>query len=291
MTTLQLTGAGGRLAGTPTRPRRPGLVSLVGAGPGDPELLTQRAVRHLGEADVVFYDALVDPAVLAYASRAQCVCVGKRHGRHSVSQATINRCLVSAARRGRRVVRLKCGDPFVFGRGGEEGLALAGAGVPFEIVPGLSTAIAAPSLAGIPVTHRGLTASLLVLSGHSPSAWRPIVDTLPPGLTTLVVLMGVRTRGQLADDLLARGWSPSTPAALVFGASTQAARRWLGTLATVDNAPFDEAEDAQAPGTLVIGEVVALAPVLGAGTVMQEVVAATTSSGEAGTARTRSIAR
>ena len=135
--------------------RSTGFVSLVGAGPGDPDLLTQRAVRRLAEADLVLYDALVSPEVLPLASRAQCLSVGKRACRPSISQEAINRCLVRGARRGKRVVRLKCGDPFVFGRGGEEAIALAAAGVPFEIVPGVSSALAAPALAGIPVTHRG----------------------------------------------------------------------------------------------------------------------------------------
>ena len=133
-----------------------GFVSLVGAGPGDPELLTLKAVRRLGEADLVLYDALVETATLSYAARAQRFFVGKRAGRPAIRQDAINRLMIREARRGRRIVRLKCGDPFVFGRGGEEALALAAAGIPCEIVPGISSAIAAPMLAGIPVTHRGL---------------------------------------------------------------------------------------------------------------------------------------
>ena len=152
-------------------PARQGLVSLVGAGPGDPELLTARAHTRLAEADVVLYDALVSPAVLALASHARCLSVGKRHGRHSVSQDTINRLLVRGARRKQRLVRLKAGDPYVFGRGGEEALALAAAGLPFEVVPGVSSAIAAPALAGIPVTHRGLASGVLVISGHAESSY------------------------------------------------------------------------------------------------------------------------
>jgi uroporphyrin-III C-methyltransferase/precorrin-2 dehydrogenase/sirohydrochlorin ferrochelatase len=243
----------------------PGFVSLVGAGPGDPDLLTQRAVRRLAEADIVFYDALVSPDVLPLASRAQLISVGKRHGRHSASQETIERCLVRAAKRGKRVVRLKAGDPFVFGRGGEEALALVAAGIPFEVVPGVSSAVAAPALAGIPVTHRGLASSFVVVSGHADAAWRPIVDALPPRTATLVVLMGVHTRAAVASRLLERGWPATTPAALLFAASTPASHQWIGTLATLARsvADADAFEIPDGPGTIVIGDVVSLAHRLG----------------------------
>jgi uroporphyrin-III C-methyltransferase / precorrin-2 dehydrogenase / sirohydrochlorin ferrochelatase len=246
--------------------RSTGFVSLVGAGPGDPDLLTQRAVRRLAEADLVLYDALVSPEVLPLASRAQCLSVGKRACRPSISQEAINRCLVRGARRGKRVVRLKCGDPFVFGRGGEEAIALAAAGVPFEIVPGVSSALAAPALAGIPVTHRGVSSSVIVVSGHSPSAYAPIVDAVTPHSTTIVVLMGLGSRARLAQHLLQRGWAAQTPAAVLLSASSAAARTWIGTLGeltaeaselNVDVAPGD------APGTIVVGQVVSLAYQLG----------------------------
>jgi len=243
-----------------------GFVSLVGAGPGDPELLTQRAARRLSEADVVFYDALVSPDVLSLAAHAQQVSVGKRHGRHSVSQETIHRCLISAARRGKRVVRLKAGDPFVFGRGGEEALTLAAAGVRFEVVPGVSSAVAAPALSGIPVTHRGLASAFTVVSGHAPEAWGPLADALPPRSTTLVLLMGVHTRAQIAARLLDRGWPASTPAALLFAASTPQSQRWIGTLGELARQAVDGQDDGleipDGPGTVVIGEVVRLAHVL-----------------------------
>jgi len=239
---------------------RPGLVSLVGAGPGDPELLTARAHRRLAEAEVVLYDALVSPAVLALARHARCLSVGKRHGRHSVSQDTINRLLVRGAKRNQRLVRLKAGDPYVFGRGGEEALALAAAGLPFEVVPGVSSAIAAPALAGIPVTHRGLASGVLVVSGHAESSYAPAIDSLAPKGTTLVVLMGVNTRAQIAGRLVARGWSNATPAALLFAASTPDARTWIGTLGDlVAGAPLQLPET---PGTLVVGDVVSLAAAL-----------------------------
>ncbi|HET9314120.1 MAG TPA: uroporphyrinogen-III C-methyltransferase, partial [Vicinamibacteria bacterium] len=141
-----------------------GFVWLVGAGPGDPDLLTRRAARVLGEADLVLYDALVSQAALELAPRAQRFPVGKRAGRPSVDQETIHRLMITAARRGRRVVRLKGGDPFVCGRGGEEALALRAAGVPFEVVPGISSAVAAPAAAGIPVTHRGLASAFVVVA-------------------------------------------------------------------------------------------------------------------------------
>src|SRR5262249_23081210 len=133
-----------------------GFVSLVGAGPGAADLLTLKAARLLAEADLVLYDALVSPEVLDLAPRAQRFFVGKRARRKAMAQETIHWLMIRAARQGKRVVRLKCGDPFVFGRGGEEALALTRAGIPFEVVPGVSSAVAAPALAGIPVTHRGV---------------------------------------------------------------------------------------------------------------------------------------
>ena len=233
-----------------------GFVSLVGAGPGDPELLTLRAIRRLEEADLVLYDALVSGQALRYARKAHCFFVGKRAGRPSVKQETIHKILIQAARLGKRVVRLKAGDPFVFGRGGEEALALAEAGVPHEVVPGLSAALAAPALAGIPLTHRGVATGFTVVSGHAEEAYRPVLMAVRPGATTLVVLMGLATRARLADLLLRAGWSPDTPAAVLLGASTAQAHTWIGTLAGLPDAALP---DLHAPGTLVIGPVVALA--------------------------------
>lgn len=241
-----------------SEPVPPGFVSLVGAGPGNAGLLTRRGADRLAAADVVLYDALVDAEVLRLAPRAHCFFVGKRAGRPSVSQRSIERLLVRAARRGKRVVRLKCGDPFVFGRGGEEAQALAAAGIPFEIVPGVSSAIAAPALAGIPVTHRGLASAFAVVSGHAASSYGPILDGIAPGSLTLVLLMGVGARRDIARRLLARGWPGDTPAAVVLGASTAAARTWAGTLADLAaDAPLLDAADL--PGTLVVGAVAGLA--------------------------------
>jgi uroporphyrin-III C-methyltransferase/precorrin-2 dehydrogenase/sirohydrochlorin ferrochelatase len=232
-----------------------GFVSLVGAGPGDPELLTLRAVDRLRRADLVLYDALAREQLLELAPGAKRFYVGKRAGRHSIDQAGIHRLMVRAAQRGERVVRLKCGDPFVLGRGGEEALALEAAGVPYEIVPGLSSATTAPALAGIPVTHRGLASGFAVLSGHAATAYGPVIDSLAPGSLTLVVLMGLRTRGEIAARLRARGWPAETPVAIVLGASHPGTSRWLGTLATLADAPIDS----ELAGVIVVGAVVELA--------------------------------
>ena len=223
-------------------------VALVGAGPGDPELITVRGLDRVRRAEVLVYDRLVVEELAAEAP-------GLRICREGLPQERINRLLVSYGRRGLRTVRLKGGDPFVFGRGGEEALALVRAGVEFELVPGVSSIAAVPGAAGIPVTHRGLAAGFAVLSGHAESAYAPVLSSLAPGSLTLVVLMGLRTRGELASALLARGWSPATPAAVVLGASHEGAARWLGTIATLP----DAAIDSELAGILVIGEVVQLA--------------------------------
>jgi uroporphyrin-III C-methyltransferase/precorrin-2 dehydrogenase/sirohydrochlorin ferrochelatase len=247
---------------TPVDDFRPGSVALVGAGPGDPELLTRRAAARLAAADVVFYDALVDTDVLDLAGKAQRIYVGKRAGRPAIRQALINQLLIRAARRGQRVVRLKGGDPFVFGRGGEEALALVAAGIPFEIVPGISSALAAPALAGIPVTHRGSATSFVVVSGHAAAAFTPVLGSLEPNSTTVVVLMGLAAAGEISALLIARGWSGTTPAAIVRGASTADAETWSGTLANL--AAGVEESDGDRPGTIVIGEVVRVGALLAA---------------------------
>jgi uroporphyrin-III C-methyltransferase / precorrin-2 dehydrogenase / sirohydrochlorin ferrochelatase len=232
-----------------------GIVSLVGAGPGDPELLTVRAVDRLRRADLVLYDALTPEVLLELAPNAKRFYVGKRAERHSIDQEGIHRLMIRAAQRGERVVRLKCGDPFVLGRGGEEALALEAAGIAYEVVPGLSSAIAAPALAGIPVTHRGLATGFAVVSGHASSAYGPALDSIAPGSLTLVVLMGLRTRGEIAERLIARGWAAETPAAIVLGASHDGTGRWLGTIGTLATAEIDT----ELAGILVVGAVVSLA--------------------------------
>ena len=235
-----------------------GHVALVGAGPGSADLITMRGARRLAEADLVLYDALASEEMRVYAPNARWFFVGKRACRQSIAQDVLNRLLIRYARRGLRVVRLKCGDPFVFGRGGEEALALARAGISFEIVPGLSTAVAAPALAGIPVTHRGLASSFLVVTGHHEATYAPILDPLAPDSVTIVVLMGLGQRARIAERLMARGWSASTPAALVLGAATPQSARWVGTLDGLGAAAIPAAS-VGAAGMLVIGAVVGLA--------------------------------
>ena len=238
--------------------RKLGRVTLVGAGPGSADLLTVRGMPRLAEADLVLYDALSSEDMRGYAPGARWFFVGKRACRQSIPQDVLNRLLVRYARRGLNVVRLKCGDPFVFGRGGEEALALARAGIAFEIVPGVSTAVAAPALAGIPVTHRGLASSFAVLTGHHEETYGPLLDGFAPGSLTLVILMGLRQRAQLAARLIARGWSADTPAAVIVGAATPASWTWTGTLAAMNAVEVPPAS-AGAPGLLVIGAVVAVA--------------------------------
>jgi uroporphyrin-III C-methyltransferase / precorrin-2 dehydrogenase / sirohydrochlorin ferrochelatase len=233
-----------------------GHVSLVGAGPGDPGLLTRTAVARLRAADFVLYDALVDERILKLARRAQRFYVGKRAGRHAMTQTAIQALMVRAARRGRRVVRLKGGDPFVFGRGGEEALALRHAGVPYDVVPGISSAIAAPAAAGIPVTHRGVASAFLVVSGHDQEAFAASIAQLQPNGVTVVVLMGLGRAAAIACQLIDRGWSRGTPAAVIVDATRADQQVWRGTL---DRLATDAvAADGGGAGTLVIGQVVAI---------------------------------
>ena len=233
-----------------------GHVSLVGAGPGDPGLLTRTAVARLRAADFVLYDALVDDRILRYARRAQRFYVGKRAGRHAMTQTAIQALMIRAARRGRRVVRLKGGDPFVFGRGGEEVLALQRAGIPYDVVPGVSSAIAAPASAGIPVTHRGVASAFLVVSGHEDEAFASAVAQLQPNGVTIVVLMGLGRSPAIACRLIDRGWSRQTPAAVIVDATRPGQQVWRGTLAQL--ATDAVTIDGGAAGTIVIGEVAAI---------------------------------
>ena len=230
-------------------------VHLVGAGPGDPELLTVRAAWLLGAADVVVHDRLISPAILALApATALRIDVSKRPGHAVLSQPEINRLLVEQGRAGRRVVRLKGGDPFVFGRGGEECEALLAAGVPFEVVPGVSSAIAAPAVAGIPVTMRNQASAFTVVTGHVEPAGTTTVDWEAHAATgaTLVILMGVGQMAAIAKRLMAAGRSPSTPVAVIHAATTNeqlVVRRTLGDVGEADLV---------APSTIVVGAVAAL---------------------------------
>ncbi len=225
-------------------------VALVGAGPGDPELLTLKAARLLSTAEVVVHDALVGEGVLALIpDSAERIDVGKRPGRPT-PQEMISALLVELGRQGRRVVRLKGGDPFVFGRGGEEAEALACAGVPFEVVPGITSSVAAPAAAGIPVTHRGVSAAFTVVTGHRRTG-EPDVDwrSLARVGGTIVLLMGVSQRGAIASELIGGGLDPTTPVAAVESATTDAQVVQRCTLEGLAEA------DIRSPAVIVIGAV------------------------------------
>lgn len=239
---------------------RVGTVYLVGAGPGDPGLLTVRGLTLLRTADVVVYDRLVNPSLLDETRpEALRIFAGKHAGLEGLGQARINQLLIAHARQGRRVVRLKGGDPFVFGRGGEETEALAAAAIPFEVVPGVSSAVAVPAYAGIPLTHRGLSSSFAVVTGHEDDEkGDSAVDwtSLATAVDTLVVLMGVRTLREIVPRLLAHGRAPETPVALIRWGTTDAQQTITGTLADI----VERARDAALapPAVAVIGRVVEL---------------------------------
>jgi uroporphyrinogen III methyltransferase/synthase len=239
---------------------RLGRVALVGAGPGDPGLLTIRGLDRLREADVVVYDRLVNPALLEEAPpRALRIVAGKLAGEHALGQDEINALLIAHARAGSRVVRLKGGDPFVFGRGGEEAEALAEAGVPFEVVPGVSAAVAVPAYAGIPLTHRGLASSFAVVTGHEdPAKGEPAVDweRLATAVDTLVILMGAAALPRIVGKLLAHGRAADTPVALIRWGTTEAQTTVVGRLG--DIVGKGQAARIRPPVVVVVGEVVAL---------------------------------
>jgi len=229
-------------------------VFIVGAGPGDPDLITVKGLACLRRADVVLYDRLAPAELLAEARPgAELIDVGKEPQRHRRSQDEINTLLVARARAGLTVVRLKGGDPFVFGRGGEECQALAEAGIVFEVVPGVSSAIAVPAYAGIPVTQRGVSSAFTVLTGHTVEDdgfnWEAV-----PAAGTLVLLMGVRHLPTITRQLMAHGRSPETAAAVIQQGATPQQRVVVGTLADI----AERASSIESPATTVIGEVVAL---------------------------------
>ncbi len=234
-----------------------GKVYLVGAGPGDPELMTLKAKRLLSEADVVLYDRLLSPKMLE-GLRAELIDVGKSSGDHKLTQEGINRLLIEKAKEGNIVVRLKGGDPYVFGRGGEEALALLNEGIPVEVIPGVTSAIAAPELAGIPVTHRGITSAFTIVTGHeepgkdSPLDWNAIARVGG----TLVVLMGISRLEGNVSALIAGGKSPDTPAAIVEKGGWPEQRLVTGILG--DIAERARAADVESPAILVVGDVVRL---------------------------------
>jgi uroporphyrin-III C-methyltransferase len=231
-----------------------GIVHLVGAGPGDPRLLTLRGAEVLQQAQVVVHDRLAPAALLELApAAAERVDAGKAPGRARLDQEGINRLLVARARQGLRVVRLKGGDPFVFGRGGEEALALAAAGIPFEVVPGVSAAVAAPAYAGIPLTHRGLASSAAVVSATLAGGDPADLGRVATAADTLVVLMAAGRLAQVCAALMAAGRPAAEPAAVIASATTGAQQVRTGTLAELAGAAV------QPPATLVVGQVAALA--------------------------------
>ncbi|MCC6627439.1 MAG: uroporphyrinogen-III C-methyltransferase [Chloroflexi bacterium] len=241
-------------------PRAPGIVYLVGGGPGDPGLITVQGLERVRCADVLVYDRLVGEALVA-AARPDCerIYVGKQASRHALRQEEINALLVARCRAGQVVTRLKGGDPFVFGRGGEEAEALVAAGLPFEIVPGVTSAIAAPAYAGIPVTHRALTSSVHIITGHEDPT-RPESrlrwEHLAPGDGTLVFLMGIERLDAIAGHLITHGRPATTPVAVVEWGTWPRQHTVTGTLA--DIAARVSAAGIEAPAVTVVGEVVRL---------------------------------
>jgi uroporphyrin-III C-methyltransferase len=236
-----------------TRP----LVTLIGAGPGDPELMTLKAARALAAADVVLVDELVNRGCLAHArSNAKLIEVGKRGGCKSTPQAFIEKLLVLHARQGKNVVRLKGGDPFVFGRGGEEAEALRAQGIEVEIIPGITAGTAVPASLGIPVTHRELARGVSFVTGHSKDGTEPDWQALVRSRTTLVIYMGLKGLQRILASLKAAGMDPATPACLIENGTLHDQKQRVATLGTLSGDGF------ASPSLIVIGEVVRFAKVV-----------------------------
>ncbi len=241
-----------------------GKVYLVGAGPGDPGLITAKGIKCIEAADVLVYDYLASPALLSFASpEVDIIYVGKKEGVHTLPQEEINQLIVEKALEGNIVTRLKGGDPFVFGRGGEEAEALTAHGIPFEVVPGVTSAIAATAYAGIPVTHRNLTSTLAFVTGHeNPAKKTSNIDwqSLARGIGTLIFFMGVKNLPHIVERLMTHGKPPSTPVALIRWGTTSRQLTVTGTLVTI----VEEVKKAglKAPAIIIIGDVVGLRPTL-----------------------------
>jgi uroporphyrin-III C-methyltransferase len=237
----------------------PGWVWLTGAGPGDPGLLTLHALHGLRQADIVVYDALVDEAVLRLARPgAELEYAGKRGGKPSAKQADISLRLIELARQGKRVLRLKGGDPFVFGRGGEEALALVDGGVPFRVIPGVTAGVAGPAYAGIPSTHRTTNSVVTFLTGHDASGQTPAIDwdAIAKGSPVIVMYMALKHLGDISTRLVAAGRDPAEPAAVISNASLPQQRVLETTLGAAAEAVA--AAGLEPPALVVLGEVVRL---------------------------------
>ncbi|AMA74092.1 uroporphyrin-III C-methyltransferase [Aneurinibacillus thermoaerophilus] len=237
-----------------------GKVYLVGAGPGDPKLITVRGLELLQRADVIVYDRLASPKLLDYAKKeAECIYCGKETNHHSLSQTEINEIIVAKAVQGKEVVRLKGGDPFVFGRGGEEAEACIAAGIDYEVVPGITSGIAAPAYAGIPITHRGYSSSVAFVTGHkavekeqSGIQW----EKLATAVDTLVFYMGVGNLPEIVKNLHKYGRAKETPVALIRWGTCENQETLIGTLETI----VEQVQQARfrSPAVIVVGEVVRL---------------------------------
>ena len=244
---------------THTSPQpKPPLVSLVGAGPGDPELLTLRALKRLQQAQVLLYDFLVSPAIIELApATCERICVGKRASNHTLTQNQINQLLLEKAQQGLRVVRLKGGDPFMFARGGEELQALARAGIACEIVPGITAALGAAASSGIPLTHRDHAQMVSFVTGHRKQDSNNLdwIQHLSPH-ATLVIYMGLGQAPRIARELITHGHPPSTPVAAISQATTAQQHVLISTLANIETDL--QTANLQSPALLIVGDVVQL---------------------------------
>jgi len=236
-----------------------GKVYLVGAGPGDPKLLTLRAAELLNKADIVIYDRLVGKSILKLAPKtARKIYVGKRSGKHELTQDKINELLINCASEGHIIVRLKGGDPFLFGRGGEEAETLAEKNVDFELVPGVTSAVATPEYAGIPLTHRDYASSVGIVTGHRAGNSGKAVNwsKLAAAVDTIVILMGMESLEAIVKKLTEGGLDPKKPVAIVEQGTTKLQRSFIGTLKTITD--LAKKNDVKPPAVVIIGEVAEL---------------------------------
>lgn len=234
-----------------------GKAFIVGAGPGDPELITVKAIKCIQKADVILYDRLVNPELLKEAKHdCHLIYCGKQPNFHTLQQETINHLLVKYTKQGKNVVRLKGGDPFVFGRGAEEVEALVENGLPVEVVPGITAGVAAPAYAGIPITYRELGSSFAIVTGHKPKGKPSDINwkSLATAVDTLVIYMGVTNLPYICEELMKHGKKEDTPVAIIQQGTTMAQRTVTGTLSSIVD--LVEKEGIQNPAIIIVGEVV-----------------------------------